>query len=717
MSSTKGLLRNLRVSTKVVVSGLAITTLFIMTIYLWILPAAEERLLARKREKIKEATETAWSVMAHFDEQVAQQKLSIEDAKTRAVRIIKGMRYGPEMKDYFWINDMHPMMIMHPYRADLDGTDLTEFKDPKGVALFVEFTKVCHQDGAGFVGYDWQWKDDAKRIVPKISYVRLYRPWGWIVGTGMYIEDVHEEIRDWRREMTLASFGVALIGVLLSWLIGQEVGKRIRFLSSHEAGEVVPHEGMSIRLQSFVLFAVVPALLVVTLFWSVRFYRELHGIIIEGFDRKLFAISSTTGCFIKGEDHARILKERDPEAPLVRQYTEPMGRIVKATGLTYLYTQVLGAEKPACTYVLDATGESAIGDEDELAIEDYEGGEKVALYGVVHVGEVRPTGKWGLLKVSYAPIYNADDTISSMAGADVNISVIDAQTRTALFGIGLLAVGAVLGAVFISFLFSRRLIRPVTALRDGALMIAAGSHDHRIEVHDPDEFTRVTAAFNGIGDQLKATVHDVHEANQVVASRKLRRDLVTALDRPWADVACECGKVWAVTWFGDEATERRVASGWAHTADAFMAWLAPGGEPLVALPKRNELAAVARGVLAQETRDAAGRVETADVFGDAVTTCLIRTRSGVAWVGDRATDVLWLTEDGQMHRGGVAAAPTSGAWWIVTDAVDRVFEMASRADLAACRDAGAVVEALRGDPAAGEGSQIMVAVLAVGGET
>jgi signal transduction histidine kinase len=120
----------------------------------------------------------------------------------RALTRLKGLRYGPEGKDYFWINDFGPKMVMHPFRPDLDGKDLSDFKDPQGKPLFVEFVKVCRDQGLGFVEYMWQWNDDQTRIVPKISYVQAFAPWGWIIGTGMYINDVGEELAGIRNSLS-----------------------------------------------------------------------------------------------------------------------------------------------------------------------------------------------------------------------------------------------------------------------------------------------------------------------------------------------------------------------------------------------------------------------------------------------------------------------------------------------------------------------------------
>jgi PAS domain S-box-containing protein/putative nucleotidyltransferase with HDIG domain len=107
-------------------------------------------------------------------------------------------------------------MIMHPYRSDLDGTDISGFKDPNGKRLFVEFVKTVQRQGAGYIDYMWQWKDDPKKIVPKISYVKGFPPWGWIVGTGLYIDDVHAEIAAIRNRLSSISLAILLVISLLA---------------------------------------------------------------------------------------------------------------------------------------------------------------------------------------------------------------------------------------------------------------------------------------------------------------------------------------------------------------------------------------------------------------------------------------------------------------------------------------------------------------------
>lgn len=198
--------------------------LFAAAVFAIILPAMEKSFLARKKEMIKEVTESAWSILSEHADKVTSGVLSEEEARSRAIDIIQGLRYGPERKDYFWLNDMTPRMIMHPYRTDLNGKDISDFKDPNGKRLFVKFVEEVQKNGAGYVEYMWQWKDDSSRIVPKISYVKEFREWGWIIGSGIYIDDVYKELSQIRGTLYATSATIfCIVIVLVGYIVRQTI--------------------------------------------------------------------------------------------------------------------------------------------------------------------------------------------------------------------------------------------------------------------------------------------------------------------------------------------------------------------------------------------------------------------------------------------------------------------------------------------------------------
>ncbi|MDM8525447.1 cache domain-containing protein [Desulfococcaceae bacterium HSG8] len=214
MGIIKQLLKTIPIS--IILPVVMTVLLFVMTIFLLILPLVESKLMDGKREVIHELTEAAWSTLNTYAEKEKKGMLTREEAQALAKEHVRDIRYGPELKDYFWINDMHPHIIMHPYRPDLEGNDISDFKDPSGKRLFVECVRTVKASGAGYVDYEWQWKDDPDRIVPKISFVKGFEPWGWIIGTGIYVEDVRAGIASITRQLTLTCLGILVIIMALS---------------------------------------------------------------------------------------------------------------------------------------------------------------------------------------------------------------------------------------------------------------------------------------------------------------------------------------------------------------------------------------------------------------------------------------------------------------------------------------------------------------------
>ncbi len=189
-------------------------SLFIMTIFLLIIPMMEKYMMDGKREAIMHLTESAWSTLALYQSRADQGLITQDEARQKAVAHLEHLRYGPELKDYFWINDTTPVMVMHPYRPDLVGKNIAGFEDPAGKKMFAEMVETVRNSGAGFVDYLWQWKENSQRVVPKISYVKGFEPWGWVIGTGIYVEDVRAEISAVTQKLTITCLGI-MGGVLL----------------------------------------------------------------------------------------------------------------------------------------------------------------------------------------------------------------------------------------------------------------------------------------------------------------------------------------------------------------------------------------------------------------------------------------------------------------------------------------------------------------------
>ncbi|MCP5405796.1 MAG: methyl-accepting chemotaxis protein [Pseudomonadaceae bacterium] len=195
-----------------VLGMLAIIAFGVYTQYLGLMDA--------RLTKTRQLVETAESMVQAFVDKEQAGEMSRKDAEAAALAALKNMRY--EGNEYFWVNDTHPTMIMHPMKPALDGKDISEVADPNGKRLFVEMVKEVQGDGAGFVDYMWP-KGTESEPQPKISYVKLNKGWGWIVGSGIYIDDVRAAL--WRYLAEMTALGVVALVVMLgvSYLISQSI--------------------------------------------------------------------------------------------------------------------------------------------------------------------------------------------------------------------------------------------------------------------------------------------------------------------------------------------------------------------------------------------------------------------------------------------------------------------------------------------------------------
>ena len=213
---------------------LAVAVLLVMVALnvLWVVPSARAKLVESKRQKTLEETQTAWSLLEHYHGMEEAGMITREEAQARAKEALRSLRYGPEMNDYFFIIDFRPAMIMHPFKPEMEGSELSDYKDPKGNALFVKMVEVCRSSGEGFANYFWQYKDDASRIVEKTSYVKSFQPWGWIVGTGVYTEDVAETVNPWRNTIALVFGLLALVGLVGAYLFTATINRNLERLKA-----------------------------------------------------------------------------------------------------------------------------------------------------------------------------------------------------------------------------------------------------------------------------------------------------------------------------------------------------------------------------------------------------------------------------------------------------------------------------------------------------
>lgn len=205
-----------RIITHITIPILLIVLIFIFTILFVVIPVIEENMMSSKRAMIKELTNITWDLLEDYHKREIHNELSKEEAQEKVIERIRELRFGSKSKGYFWINNMHPKLIMHPYLSHLENQDVSDFIDANGKHLFTEFVRVVKNDREGYVDYVWQQIDDSTQIASKLSYVKGFEPWGWIIGTGVYIEDVKQQMFGIKKKFNIIFIGIFILFLIVS---------------------------------------------------------------------------------------------------------------------------------------------------------------------------------------------------------------------------------------------------------------------------------------------------------------------------------------------------------------------------------------------------------------------------------------------------------------------------------------------------------------------
>jgi methyl-accepting chemotaxis protein len=191
------------------VNALATIPIVLAIVY-FVFPKFETNYYQNRKEKIKATVESVSNLLEVYNKKIENKELDEDTAKKEVSKLISKLRYNNS--EYFWIHNVDLKMIMHPVKPELDGKDLSEMKDPNGKKLFVEMVDVVKKNGEGFVEYKWP-KPGQKEPQEKFSFVSLYKPWGWIIGNGVYVDDVKLEIKNFKMQLYFI-MGIALFFAL-----------------------------------------------------------------------------------------------------------------------------------------------------------------------------------------------------------------------------------------------------------------------------------------------------------------------------------------------------------------------------------------------------------------------------------------------------------------------------------------------------------------------
>ncbi|HSL41602.1 MAG TPA: cache domain-containing protein, partial [Desulforhopalus sp.] len=152
-----------------VVPPVLVLLLFTMAIGLFILPSTENALMQRKKDTVRAVVATATSIIERHAEAVRQGEIALAAAQQLALAEMRAVRFGGEMQEYLWITDQQPVMLMHPYYPELEGTWLNTYSDSRGKKLFVDAVELTSENHEGFIDYIWTKGRNGEVLAPKLS--------------------------------------------------------------------------------------------------------------------------------------------------------------------------------------------------------------------------------------------------------------------------------------------------------------------------------------------------------------------------------------------------------------------------------------------------------------------------------------------------------------------------------------------------------------------
>jgi methyl-accepting chemotaxis protein len=227
------------ISTKIMSISVFTIALIMAGMMFYYLPLLKDKLLEEKKTALKDLIDVSYALTASYEAKVKTGELKPEEGKQRALAGLRSLRFKGD--HYFFILDNNAKMLMHGLKADLDGKDFSNEKDPQGKYFSREMAQVGKEKGEGFVEYMWP-KTANSKPVPKLTYVKAFKTWEWIIGTGIYIDDVHAETAKIQWQLiigTLACAGLILIiAYFVARKIKQALGEAVRVANDLSEGNL-----------------------------------------------------------------------------------------------------------------------------------------------------------------------------------------------------------------------------------------------------------------------------------------------------------------------------------------------------------------------------------------------------------------------------------------------------------------------------------------------
>lgn len=212
--------KNWSISTKVMSISVLTIAIIVSGMIFYVIPLMKNKLMEEKKMATKDHVEVTYTLLNAYDVKVRAGELKLEEAQKRAFADIRAMRYGEG--DYYFMMDGNAKMVLHGVNSALEGKEMANEKDVQGKFFFQDMAKTGKEKGEGFVDYWWPKTANAKPS-PKISYVKMFKPWNLIVGTGIYVDEVEAETSKLRNIIVISTILCAVLILCIAFFVSRKI--------------------------------------------------------------------------------------------------------------------------------------------------------------------------------------------------------------------------------------------------------------------------------------------------------------------------------------------------------------------------------------------------------------------------------------------------------------------------------------------------------------
>jgi methyl-accepting chemotaxis protein len=201
----------------------------VLGLFFYVLPVLESYILEQRKEQVKAGVDIIFGMLDRIDEDYKSGKITQEAFHNQVQKIFEKIRYNEN--DYFFAYGEDGTAKAHGTKSNMLGKNFIEVQDPNGKFYVKEFLKFINTDNGGYVSYQFEKVKGAKPI-DKISYIRYYKPLNWVIGSGVYLEDMQVKFNEIRNKILMGVLLISVIAFMFSWIYSKRLCNQINAISN-----------------------------------------------------------------------------------------------------------------------------------------------------------------------------------------------------------------------------------------------------------------------------------------------------------------------------------------------------------------------------------------------------------------------------------------------------------------------------------------------------